>query len=94
MNKTLNASTAYNGVELTDDLLDTMAQEYEHSSWEGHEGDPHVGRPRFGEEKLVPVTIKIAPSKLAAIDQLAADHDETRSGTMRRIIDSGLAAAS
>lgn len=49
MNNTFDASTAYNGTELTDGLLDTRAKEYENGSWGGHEGDPHVGRPRFGE---------------------------------------------
>ena len=71
-------------------LLDAMAKEYEEGTWSGHKGEVHAGRPRFGVERLVPVTFKIAPSTLATIDQLAADSDETRSEAMRQVIDRGL----
>ncbi len=88
--KKFSAGTAYNGVELTDELLDSMAKEYENGTWSGHDGEIHSGRPRFGVEKLIPITLKIAPSTLAAIDQMAADSDETRSETLRQVIDRGL----
>ena len=88
--KKFDAGTACNGAELDDALLDAMAKEYEEGTWSGHEGDVHTGRPRFGVERLVPVTFKIAPSTLATIDQLAADSDETRSEAMRQVIDRGL----
>lgn len=94
MSKPANAGHSYNGVELTDGLLDSLAKDYETENWSGHVGEIHTGKPRFGEERLIPVTIKIAPSKLAEIDQLAADRDETRSETIRQVIDKGLAAAS
>ncbi|MDI9590072.1 MAG: ribbon-helix-helix protein, CopG family [Acidobacteriota bacterium] len=87
------AGKAHDGTELTDELLDSMAKEYEDGTWPGHVGEVHAGRPRFGAERLVPVTIKIAPSVLAAIDQFAANGDETRSEAMRQIIDRGLAKA-
>ena len=88
--KKFSAGTAYNGVELTDELLDSMAKEYENGTWSGHDGEIHSGRPRFGVEKLIPITLKISPSTLAAIDQMAADSDETRSETLRQVIDRGL----
>ncbi|RRG05614.1 MAG: ribbon-helix-helix protein, CopG family [Lactobacillus sp.] len=88
--KRFDAGTSYNGVELTNDLLDSLAKEYEDGTWSGHEGEVHSGRPSFGEERLVPVTFKIAPSILAEIDQMAADSDETRSEAMRQVIDRGL----
>lgn len=88
--KKFDAGTACNGAELDDALLDAMAKEYEEGTWSGHEGEVHAGRPRFGVERLVPVTFKIAPSTLATIDQLAADSDETRSEAMRQVIDRGL----
>ena len=88
--KKFSAGTAYNGVELTDELLDSMAKEYENGTWSGHDGEIHSGRPRFGVEKLIPIPLKIAPSTLAAIDQMAADSDETRSETLRQVIDRGL----
>lgn len=81
------AGKAYDGTGLTDELLDSMAKEYEDGTWSGHVGEVHAGRPRFGAERLVPVTIKIAPSVLSAIDQFAANSDETRSEAMRQIID-------
>ena len=88
--KKFDAGTAYNGAELDGALLDAMAKEYEEGTWSGHKGEVHTGRPRFGVERLVPVTFKIAPSTLATIDQLAADSDETRSEAMRQVIDRGL----
>ena len=88
--KKFSAGTAYNGVELTDELLDSMAKEYENGTWSGHDGEIHSGRPRFGVEKLIHITLKNAPSTLAAIDQMAADSDETRSETLRQVIDRGL----
>lgn len=88
--KKFDAGTAYNGTELNGALLDAMAKEYEEGTWSGHKGEVHTGRPRFGVERLVPVTFKIAPSTLATIDQLAADSDETRSEAMRQVIDRGL----
>lgn len=88
--KKFDAGTAYNGAGLDGALLDAMAKEYEEGAWSGHKGEVHTGRPRFGVERLVPVTFKIAPSTLATIDQLAADSDETRSEAMRQVIDRGL----
>ena len=78
---------SYNGIELTDDLLDQMAREYENGTWSGHDGAIHAGRPRFGEEKLIAVTFKIAPSILEEIDKRAKQHGVSRSQELRDAVD-------
>jgi dihydroorotate dehydrogenase len=78
---------AYNGVELMDELLDEMATEYERGDWSGHIGPRHAGRPRFGEEKLVPVTVKLAPSTRDGLDAAAKAAHQSRSAFIRATLE-------
>ena len=78
---------AYNGVELTDELLDGLACEYEDGTWSGHKGSVRAGRPRFGEEKLVPLTVKVAPSTRSQLDAAARATHQSRSSFVRDALD-------
>jgi len=80
----------HNGVLLTEELLDELAEEYEKGTWSGYSGEVRLGRPRFGDEKLVSISLKISPSSLAIVDKRAEEKGETRSDFLRDAIDRAL----
>jgi len=80
----------HSGVLLTDELLDDLAGEYEKGTWGGHSGAVRLGRPRFGDEKLVSISLKISPSSLAIVDRKAEEQGESRSDFLRDAIDKAL----
>ena len=80
----------HSGVPLTDELLDDLAEEYEKGIWKGHSGGVRLGRPRFGDERLVSISLKISPSSLASVDKKAEEQGESRSDFLRDVIDKAL----
>ena len=82
--------TEHTGVILTDELLNELAEEYEKGTWEGHSGGVRLGRPRFGDEKLVSISLKISPSSLAIVDKKVEEQGGSRSDFLRDAIDKAL----
>jgi predicted transcriptional regulator len=52
-----------------------------------------TGRPSIADEEVKPVTFRLPVSKIAALDRLAASHDETRSEFLRDAVDKVLLSA-
>jgi hypothetical protein len=53
------------GAEITDEMFDKMAAEYENDTWTGHLTKVLMGRPRISDEELVNVTFRTEiPSKI------------------------------
>lgn len=78
-------SLAGGGV-ITDEELERRATQFEAGTWEGTLSNIRVGRPR-GEEKLIPVTVRLPESMLTAIDTT----NTNRSDYIRRVLATHLA---
>ena len=79
------------GVELTDDMLDSMAREYEEGTWSGH-GEISPGRPRLYDEDMETVSFRLPRSRIEAIEALAKRTGESKSAFFREAIDQALLA--
>lgn len=77
---------AENGTELTDELLDDMAAEYENGGWSGV-GKVSAGRPRSFGEEMETVSFRVPKSRIAALERIASSRGETKSELFRDAID-------
>ncbi|MFT8874115.1 ribbon-helix-helix protein, CopG family [Bifidobacterium aquikefiri] len=75
---------------VTDQQLDSMAEEYENGTWKGHVGLVKPGRPRVFDEELETVSFRIPKSRVEEIDRSAKARGESRSQFLRRTIDQAL----
>ncbi len=82
---------ATNGKVLTDELLDSMAAEYEDGTWGGH-GEVSRGRPRIYDEDMETVSFRIPKSRIAAIEAVVRKRGESKSDFFRDAIDQALLA--
>ena len=80
------AYVSENGVELTDEMLDAMAAEYERGEWSGV-GRVTAGRPRSFGEEMETVSFRIPKSRIAAMEEAARKRGETRSDLIREAVD-------
>ena len=79
------------GVLLTDELLDALANEYEDGTWEGS-GSVTRGRPRLYDEDTETISVRIPKSKIVEIDIVSKRSGESRSDFIRNAIDHALLA--
>ena len=82
---------AASGVKLTDDMLDSMAREYEEGTWSGH-GEVTPGRPRLFDEDMETVSFRLPKSRIAAVEALTKRTGESKSEFFREAIDRALLA--
>jgi len=82
-----------NGIELTDEMIEQIAEAFERGEWPGDKSRIVQGRPLMLGEKLQSVTFKVPMRKVAALDQKAAGLDMSRSDYLRRLLDKDLASA-
>jgi hypothetical protein len=83
--------TTKNGITLTDEMMEQIAEAFEHGEWPGTESRIVQGRPLMFGEELQSVTFKAPARKVAALDQKAATLDMSRSDYLRRLLDNDLA---
>jgi len=86
--------TTKNGIVLSDEILEQIAEAFERGDWPGTESKIIRGRPRMFGEELQSVTFKMPASKVATLDSKAASFHMSRSGYLRSLLDRDLAAAS
>lgn len=79
-----------NGVELTDEMIEQIAEAFERGDWPGAESRILKGRPLMLGEKLQSVTFKMPVRKVAILDGKAASLDMSRSDYLRRLLDEDL----
>ncbi len=82
-----------NGTILSDDQLETMAEEYENGAWKGC-GEVTLGRPRLYDEDMETVSFRIPHSYIAAIDDASCKRGITKSEFYRQAIENELASLS
>ena len=82
-----------NGIELTDEMIEQIAEAFERGEWPGGESRIVQGRPLMFGEELQSVTFKVPIRKVAALDRKAAGLDMSRSDYLRRLLDEDLASA-
>jgi len=80
------------GVELTEQMMDRLAHEWESDTWKGRLTEITVGRPRIMGEELVNVTFRIPKSRLSILEAVAKSNGETRSEYLRKAVDKALVA--
>ena len=83
---------AENGAEITDAMLDAMAEEYEQGTWEGH-GKVSAGRPCLFDEDMATVSFRVPKSRIAAVEAVAARKGESKSEFFRKALDDALLAS-
>jgi hypothetical protein len=91
MSDRTNAVTTGAGAEVTDEMFERLAGEWENDTWSGRLTDISVGRPRIMGEELVNVTFRIPKSRLTTIEAIAKRKGETRSEYLRDAVDKALA---
>lgn len=62
-----------NGTVLNDEDIELECAEYESGAWRGRLENIRVGRPQSKAEPLIPITIKMPASMVAAVD-MASDN--------------------
>lgn len=80
---------ADNGQELTDEMLNAMAEEYENGTWEGV-GKASRGRPRLYDEDMETVSLRLPKSRVAAINAVSKRRGVSKSDFIRSAIDKAL----
>ena len=87
--------TTKDGNVITNEQLDEWAEACERGEYPGKPtGKIIVGRPLMFDEEMRPVTFKATPTKIAQIDERAAELDISRSDYLRQLVDRDLAKAS
>jgi len=79
------------GTELSDEMFDAMAEEWENDTWQGRLEKAPVGRPRLSDEDLRSVTFRLPVSKIGILDRKASTQGETRSKVLREAVELYLA---
>jgi hypothetical protein len=82
-----------NGIEISDEMLEEIAEAFEQGDWPGTESRIIRGRPLMLGEELQSVTFKAPARKVAAIDRRAASLEVSHSDYLRRLVDEDLACA-
>jgi hypothetical protein len=85
--------TTKNGIEITDEMMEQIADAFERGEWPGTESRIVQGRPLMFGEELQSVTFKAPARKVEAIDRKAASLDVSRSDYLRSLVDRDLATA-
>ncbi len=82
-----------NGIVITDEMLDEIADAFERGQWPGTSSRIVKGRPLILGEPLKSVTFKDTANELAAMDKRAASLNMSRSDYLRYLIRQDLASA-
>ena len=82
-----------NGIEISDEMMEQIADAFERGELPGAKSRVVVGRPLMFGEELQTVTFKVPVRKVEAIDRRAAILDVSRSDYLRRLVDKDLATA-
>ena len=88
--------TTKNGVEISDEQIEEMAQLFERGEVPGETIGWIIkppGRPRLSEEDLVTVAFKIPQSQREEADRIAKSRNQTRSEFMRDALAMAIASA-
>ena len=72
-----------NYFNVDDQMLDSMAAEYEKGSWHGGVGPIKAGRPHISDEDLTTISVRLPQSLLRTIDLKAKSKKENRSQFLR-----------
>lgn len=72
-----------NYFNVDDQMLDSMAAEYEKGSWHGGVGAIKAGRPHISDEDLTTISVRLPQSLLRTIDLKAKSKKENRSQFLR-----------
>jgi hypothetical protein len=78
-----------NGLTITDEMFDKMAEEYEKGTWSGH-GEIIMGRPKIYDEDLETISFRLPKSRVNAIEAITARIGKTRSEFLREAVDRAL----
>lgn len=83
-----NAFTAENGIEITDELLEHMAEPWERGEVPGAAAGfvAGPGRPRISEEETKLVAFRLPVSIIEALDRKAKQRGENRSERLREAV--------
>jgi hypothetical protein len=81
-----------NGIKLTDEMMEQLADAFESGEWPGTESRIVQGRPLMFGEELRSVTFRAPTHKIAALDRKAAGLAMSRSDYLRHLLDDDLAA--
>ena len=87
------AITTKNGVVITDEQMEALADMFERGEWPEGESRVVRGRPRMFGDELQSVTFKAPRRKVSALDRKAAEAGMSRSDYLRRLVDRDLARA-
>lgn len=87
------AITTKNGVVITDEQMEALADMFERGEWPEGESRVVRGRPRMFGDELQSVTFKAPQRKVSALDRKAAEAGMSRSDYLRRLVDRDLARA-
>jgi hypothetical protein len=82
-----------NGIELTDEIMEQIAEAFERGEWPGTHSRIVKGRPMLFGEQLQSVTFKVPKQKVEEIDRKAATLNISRSDYLRSLLDKDLATA-
>ena len=80
-----------NGIELTDEMMEQIADAFERGEWPGTESRILRGRPMLFGEQLQSITFKAPKRKIDAIDRKAESLGISRSDYLRSLLDKDLA---
>jgi len=86
--------TTKKGIELSDEMIEQIAEAFERGEWPGTESRIVKGRPLLFGVELQSVTFKAPAQKVEALDRRAASLDMSRSDYLRNLLDKDLTAAS
>ncbi|BDR52276.1 hypothetical protein KIM372_01830 [Bombiscardovia nodaiensis] len=75
-----------------DQMLDSMAAEYETGTWKGTVGPIRAGRPHISDEDLTTISVRLPQSLLQTIDNKARLKKENRSQFLRDTLSRALQA--
>lgn len=78
-------------VEMTDEMWDALAREYEDGTWSGV-GAITPGRPKLYDEDMETVSFRLPRSRIAAIEAVTARRGESKSEFYRKAVDRQLLA--
>ncbi len=84
----MNGEELHKKFGVTTEQLDAWADEYESDDWSHMRfGEIIVGRPKFSDEPLDSITVKVPHSRVVAIKRIQQEKGITKSDFIRRAID-------
>ncbi|MCR8907252.1 MULTISPECIES: ribbon-helix-helix protein, CopG family [Atopobiaceae] len=81
------------GIELSEETLDELAEHFERGELPGRVRRVLVGRPRISLEQLKLIGAKVPESLVDAFDRKASAHGQTRSQRIRQLIERDVSEA-